>query len=135
MVDLAEKNFSQLINSGFEDIVVSLKASDVPLMVAANRLFSERFDFPLHLGVTEAGLPGEGAVKSAIGIGALLLEGIRDTIRVSLTGDPLPEIEVAKQILTATGRRTFPGLNLVSCPTCSRKRMDVERVARHMSSL
>ena len=102
-------------------------------MVAANRLFAERYDFPLHLGVTEAGLPGEGAVKSAIGIGSLLLDGIGDTIRVSLTGDPLPEIEVAKQILTATGRRTFPGLHLVSCPTCSRKRMDVERVARNMT--
>ncbi len=132
MVTMAERNIDQLEKAGFEDIVISLKASNVPLMVKANRLFRQRYDFPLHLGVTEAGMPGEGTVKSAIGIGSLLLDGIGDTIRVSLTGNPVNEVIAAKSILKATGLRGFPGLNLVSCPTCARKRMDVEYIASQM---
>ena len=95
-----------LEKAGFEDIVLSMKASDVRLTVETYRLAAQRCDYPLHVGVTEAGLPGQGTIKSAIGIGSLLLDGIGDTIRVSLTGDPLPEAQAAWDILRAIGLRT-----------------------------
>ena len=105
MVESALNHAAMLEKAGFEDIVLSMKASDVRLTIAAYRLASQRCDYPLHVGVTEAGLPGIGTVKSAIGIGALLADGIGDTIRVSLTGDPLPEAQAAWDILRALGMR------------------------------
>lgn len=128
LVDSALKHIHLLEKEGFEDIVVSLKASDVRLTVEAYRLAARAFDYPLHLGVTEAGLPGQGTVKSAIGIGALLLDGIGDTVRVSLTGSPLPEVKAARDILRAVGLRG--GVEIVACPTCGRTRVDVEALTK-----
>ena len=113
-----------LEEAGFHDIVLSLKASSVPLTVEAYRLAAKETDYPLHVGVTEAGLPGAGNIKSAIGIGALLLDGIGDTIRVSLTDDPVQEVYAARDILKAAGLRK-DGVNIVSCPTCGRTRIDL----------
>lgn len=107
----------------FNLIKVSLKASDVPVMLEAYRLMADKVNYPLHLGVTEAGTSKGGTIKSCVGIGALLSEGIGDTIRVSLTGDPIVEIEVAKGILKSLGLRV-EGLNLVSCPSCGRMELN-----------
>ena len=112
----------------FEDIVLSLKAFDVPMMIRAYQLASERCDYPLHLGVTEAGLAWEGTIRSAVGIGALLAEGIGDTIRVSLTADPIEEVKVGKEILNSLGLYSKP-FTLVSCPTCGRCAMDLSDIA------
>jgi (E)-4-hydroxy-3-methylbut-2-enyl-diphosphate synthase len=128
MVESALSHAAMLEKAGFRDIVLSLKASGVPLTVEANRLAAARCDYPLHLGVTEAGLPGEGNIKSAIGIGSLLLSGIGDTIRVSLTGDPVPEIAAGIAILRACGLRR-EGVNIISCPTCGRTGIDVAGIA------
>lgn len=115
----------------FYDTVVSIKASDVPTMIAANRLLAEKCDYPLHLGVTEAGNSKRGSIKSAIGIGALLADGIGDTVRVSLTADPVEEIGAAKSILSALGIVGQSGMNIVSCPTCGRTKIDlIDLVAR-----
>lgn len=122
-----------LEEAGFNDIVLSLKASSVPLTVEAYRLAAKETDYPLHVGVTEAGLPGAGNIKSAIGIGALLLDGIGDTIRVSLTGSPIPEAAAAIDILRAVGLRTGY-VNVVSCPTCGRTGIDVAAIARRVES-
>jgi len=103
----------------FEDIVISLKASDVTMMITAYRLLARQVDYPLHLGVTEAGPVWSGTIRSAIGIGTLLAEGIGDTIRVSLTGDPLEEVRVGKEILRALGLRR-DSITFISCPTCGR---------------
>jgi len=128
LVDSALGHVRMLEAAGFEDIVLSLKASGVPLTVEAYRLASKTFAYPLHVGVTEAGLPGQGTLKSAIGIGALLLDGIGDTIRVSLTGSPVNEPKAALDILRAIGLRG--GVELVSCPTCGRTEVDIEGIAR-----
>ncbi|NLG56911.1 MAG: flavodoxin-dependent (E)-4-hydroxy-3-methylbut-2-enyl-diphosphate synthase [Clostridiales bacterium] len=128
LVDSALGHIHLLEQEGFSDIVVSMKSSDVRLTVEAYRLASRTFDYPLHLGVTEAGLPGQGTVKSAIGIGALLLDGIGDTVRVSLTGSPIPEVKAARDILRAIGLRG--GIEVISCPTCGRTRVDVEALAK-----
>jgi len=109
----------------FYDTVVSIKASDVPTMIAANRLLAERCDYPIHLGVTEAGGKARGSIKSAIGVGALLSDGIGDTVRVSLTADPTEEIGAAREILTALGIKGQSGMNIVSCPTCGRTKIDL----------
>jgi len=130
MVQAAEQHVRLLEQAGFDDIVISLKASDVRQTVEVYRLADKRFDYPLHLGVTEAGLPGQGTIKSAIGIGALLLDGIGHTIRVSLTGSPLPEPKAAIDILRALGLRA--GVQLISCPTCGRTQVDVESIAREV---
>jgi len=111
----------------FSDIVVSLKSSDVALNDKAYRIVADQLNYPLHVGITEAGTVGRGKVKSAIGIGSLLLSGIGDTIRVSLTGDPVNEVIFAKEILSAIGMRNS-GINLVSCPTCGRTRVDLEAI-------
>lgn len=103
----------------FDDICISVKSSDVPLNMAAYRILHEKVEYPLHLGVTEAGTPSMGMIKSAIGIGGLLCDGIGDTIRVSLTADPVEEVYAAKRILQACGIRKS-GINLISCPTCGR---------------
>ena len=112
---------------GFEDIVLSMKSSDVKLTIAAYRLAHERCGYPLHVGVTEAGLPGQGTVKSAIGIGALLADGIGDTIRVSLSGDPVPEAKAAWDILRALDLRVR-GVQLIACPTCGRTCIPVAEI-------
>ena len=124
LVESALNHARMLEKVGFEDIVLSMKASDVRLTIAAYELAAKRCDYPLHVGVTEAGLPGQGTIKSAIGIGALLAEGIGNTIRVSLTGDPVPEAKAAWDILRALNLRTH-GVQLVSCPTCGRTCIDV----------
>ncbi len=112
----------------FYDIKISLKAHDVPLTIAAYRKMSEAADYPLHLGITEAGTPQSGMIKSAVGIGALLAEGIGDTIRVSLTGDPLVEVKVANEILKSLGLREY-GPTLIACPTCGRTSIDLAQIA------
>ena len=109
----------------FHDIVISIKASTVPTMVAANRLLAERCPYPLHLGVTEAGGVEMGQIKSAAGIGALLCDGIGDTFRVSLTADPTREVDAARKILTALGVEGQCGLQIISCPTCGRTKIDL----------
>lgn len=113
---------------GFEDIVLSLKAFDVPMMIRAYELASQRCDYPLHLGVTEAGLAWEGTIRSSVGIGALLAQGIGDTLRVSLTANPLEEVKVGREILNSVGlwRRPF---TLISCPTCGRCAIDIAEIA------
>ena len=108
----------------FYDTVVSIKSSDVATMIAANRLLAARCDYPLHIGVTEAGGGDRGRVKSAIGVGALLAEGIGDTLRVSLTADPVEEIAAARDILSALHIEGQSGLDVVSCPTCGRTKND-----------
>ena len=128
MVDSALNHARMLERAGFDAIVLSMKASDVRMTVEAYELAARQCDYPLHVGVTEAGLPGQGTVKSAIGIGALLLRGIGDTIRVSLTGDPVPEAAAAWDILRALDLRTR-GAQIVACPTCGRTCIDVAGIA------
>lgn len=113
---------------GFEDIVLSLKAFDVPMMIRAYELASARCDYPLHLGVTEAGLAWEGTIRSSVGIGALLAEGVGDTLRVSLTADPVEEVKVGKEILNSLGLWQKP-FTLLSCPTCGRCEIDIAAIA------
>lgn len=109
----------------FYDTVISVKASDVQNMIKANRILAERTDYPLHLGVTEAGGGNSAIVKSSIGIGTLLAEGIGDTVRVSLTDDPIEEVYAAREILKALGLSSTPGMDIVSCPTCGRTKIDL----------
>ena len=115
----------------FEDICISVKCSSVPVTMAAYRLLHEQCDYPLHLGVTEAGTPKQGVIKSAMGIGGLLCMGIGDTLRVTLTADPVEEIAVAKDILKAAGLRQ-EGVNLIACPTCGRTKIDLIPMAREV---
>ncbi|NOZ24650.1 MAG: flavodoxin-dependent (E)-4-hydroxy-3-methylbut-2-enyl-diphosphate synthase [Nitrospirae bacterium] len=131
LVESAARHISILEDLGFTLIKVSLKGSDVPLTVDAYRAFSERFDYPLHVGITEAGPPPVGIVKSAAGIGILLNEGIGDTIRVSLTAPPRLEVEVAYEILNSLGLRQR-GVNIISCPTCGRCNLDIIRIAKRV---
>ena len=112
----------------FRDIVISVKASSVTDMICANRILAGTTNYPLHLGVTEAGGGNSAIVKSSIGIGALLSEGIGDTVRVSLTDDPVEEVYAAKEILKALGKLENPGLDIVSCPTCGRTKIDLIRL-------
>ena len=120
-----------LEDCGFGDICISVKCSRVPVNMAAYELLHERVDYPLHLGVTEAGTPEMGVLKSAIGIGGLLCRGIGDTLRVSLTADPMEEVTAAKKILQAAGiRRTEP--DLIACPTCGRTQYDMLPIAREV---
>ena len=131
MVESALAHAKMLENCGFYDMVLSMKASNVPDTVAAYQLASAQCDYPLHLGVTEAGLPEQGKIKSAIGIGALLLDGIGDTIRVSLTGDPCLEPPAGIEILQDVGlRKDF--VQYVSCPTCGRTCIDVGGIMRRV---
>ena len=124
LVESAFGHLELLEKFGFYDTCVSMKSSTVPTMVAACRLFREKCDYPLHIGVTETGPVRQGLMKSAMGIGALLLDGIGDTIRVSLTDDPVEEVYAAKDILKAAGLRK-EGVNIISCPTCGRTRIDL----------
>lgn len=129
LVEAALREIELLESLGFGEIVVSLKSTDVRVMIEAYRLMSGQVDYPLHLGVTEAGMGEAGVVKSALGIGTLLEEGIGDTLRVSLTGDPVREVEVAYHILGALGLR-WRGVQFSSCPTCGRIGIDLERIVR-----
>ena len=131
LVESAAYHASLLERFDFTDIVLSIKSSDVPTMIEAYRLASKRFDYPLHLGVTEAGTERMGLIKSAIGIGTLLADGIGDTIRVSLTADPVREIEAAKDILKALGMAQ-EGPVIVSCPTCGRTKVDLIAMANEV---
>jgi len=124
LVESAFEHLELLEKFGFYDTCLSMKSSTVPTMVAACRLFRSKCDYPLHIGVTETGPVKQGLIKSAMGIGALLLDGIGDTIRVSLTDDPVEEVYAAKDILKAAGLRK-EGVNIVSCPTCGRTRIDL----------
>ena len=120
-----------LEDCGFRDVCISVKCSHVPVNMAAYRLLHERTDYPLHLGVTEAGTPDMGVLKSAIGIGGLLCQGIGDTLRVSLTADPVEEVMAAKRILQAIGLRRS-GPDLIACPTCGRTKYDMLSIAREV---
>ena len=124
LVESAMSHVKLLNRYDFDDICISVKCSDVPLTMRAYTLLSQQTDYPLHLGVTEAGTPSMGMVKSAMGIGGLLCMGIGDTIRVTLTADPVEEIYAAKKILRAAGLRK-EGVNLIACPTCGRTRIDL----------
>ena len=124
LVESAFSHIALLEKYGFDDICVSMKSSNVPLMMQAYRLMHEKSDYPLHVGVTETGTEYMGTIKSAMGIGGLLCMGIGDTIRVSLTADPVREIVAAKAILKAAGLRKN-GVNLISCPTCGRTKIDL----------
>lgn len=129
MTESAKKHIDMLNRYDFDDIVISLKSSSVPMTIDAYRLMSQKFDYPLHIGVTEAGTFLGGTVKSAIGIGSLLKDGIGDTIRVSLTDEPEKEVTVAKEILRALDLRD-DGAKLVSCPTCARTSIDLIPLAK-----
>ena len=124
LVESAFEHLELLEKFGFYDTCLSMKSSTVPTMVAAARLFRSKCDYPLHIGVTETGPVKMGMIKSAMGLGALLLDGIGDTIRVSLTDDPVQEVYAAKDILKAAGLRK-EGVNIISCPTCGRTRIDL----------
>lgn len=131
LVESAMGHVSLLNRFDFDDICISVKCSSVPLTMAAYRLLSERCDYPLHLGVTEAGTPSMGMIKSAMGIGGLLCMGIGDTLRVTLTADPVEEIYAAKKILRAAGLRN-DGPNLIACPTCGRTNIDLIPMAEEV---
>lgn len=133
---LAESALSHvklLNNADFDDIVISIKSSNVELMIAAYRLIAERTSYPLHLGVTEAGTERMGLIKSAIGIGSLLCDGIGETIRVSLTADPIKEVYAARDILKACGKAS--GVEIISCPTCGRTKIDLISLANKVEEM
>jgi (E)-4-hydroxy-3-methylbut-2-enyl-diphosphate synthase len=123
-----------LEEANFSDIVVSVKASNVPLAVHAYELIAERTDYPVHAGITESGLKYEGTIKSAVGIGAVLSRGIGDTIRVSITDDPEEEVKAARAILSALGLRSF-GPEIISCPTCGRTSVDLVCLAKDVKKM
>lgn len=131
MVESALRHVAMLEKLGFHEIKISLKASHVPLMVNAYRILADKVDYPLHIGVTEAGTPFAGGIKSAVGIGILLWEGIGDTVRVSLTGDPVLEVRAGYEILKSLGLRRR-GVELVSCPTCGRTQIDLVSIAQQV---
>jgi (E)-4-hydroxy-3-methylbut-2-enyl-diphosphate synthase len=128
LVESAGRHIEMLQDAGFFAIKISIKASRLPIMLAAYRQMAALCDYPLHIGVTEAGLPGLGSLKSALGIGILLAEGIGDTMRVSLTGDPLAEVKLAQDILRLLELRPG-GIEVISCPTCGRTNIDVATLA------
>ena len=129
MVESAQMELAYFAEVGFDQVKISVKASSVPLMIEAYRQLSEVTDHPLHLGVTEAGPPPAGLIKATAGIAALLAEGIGDTIRYSLTADPVEEARAGRQLLEALGLRERKGLDLIACPSCGRAEVDVIRVA------
>ncbi len=130
LVESARQELAYFEEVDFHDVKISVKASSVATMIAAYRLASETFDHPLHLGVTEAGPPPGGLIKGTVGIGTLLAEGIGDTIRYSLTADPVEEARAGRQLLEALGLRERRGLDLIACPSCGRAEVDVIGVAR-----
>jgi len=130
LVESARMELAYFAEVGFDDVKISVKASSVPLMIDSYRLASETFDYPLHLGVTEAGPPPGGLLKGTAGIATLLAEGIGDTIRYSLTADPVEEARAGRQLLEALGLRERKGLDLIACPSCGRSEIDVIAVAQ-----
>ena len=129
MVESAKLEIGYFEEVGFEDIKISVKASSVPLMIEAYRMLADEVDFPLHLGVTEAGPPPGGLIKATAGIATLLAEGIGDTIRYSLTADPVQEAKAGRQLLEALGLRERKNVDLIACPSCGRAEIDVYKVA------
>jgi (E)-4-hydroxy-3-methylbut-2-enyl-diphosphate synthase len=132
LVESARMELAYFEEVDFDDVKISVKASTVPVMIEAYRLASETFDHPLHLGVTEAGPPPAGLIKGTAGIGTLLAEGIGDTIRYSLTADPVQEARAGRQLLEALGLRERKGLDLIACPSCGRAEIDVIDIARRV---
>ena len=130
MVESLRRSINFFEERNFHNLVLSAKASSARLTIAVNRLIHQEWDYPIHLGVTEAGFDQAAVIKSAIGIGSLLVDGIGSTIRVSLTGDPVREIPVARQILQSLGLKR--GIDIISCPTCGRTDIDVEGIAREV---
>lgn len=133
LVESALRHVKMLNDCDFDDIVISIKSSDVKLTIQAYRLLAQQVDYPLHLGVTEAGTEHMGMLKSAVGIGSLLCDGIGDTIRVSLTADPVREVYAAKDILKACGLGS--GVEIISCPTCGRTKINLIGLAREVEEL
>ncbi|MGO5073095.1 flavodoxin-dependent (E)-4-hydroxy-3-methylbut-2-enyl-diphosphate synthase [Clostridium sporogenes] len=131
LVESALQHVNILEKCNFNDIVISIKSSNVMQMIESYRLISEKVNYPLHLGVTEAGTTFRGTIKSSVGIGTLLAEGIGDTIRVSITGDPLEEIKIGKEILRSLGY-VNEGIEFVSCPTCGRTNIDLISIAEEV---
>ena len=131
LVESALNHVRILEDMDFDLIKISLKASEVPLMLEAYRLLAQKVDYPFHIGVTEAGPKNTGIIKSAVGIGALLAEGLGDTLRVSLTADPVEEVEIGFQILKALGLREH-GAQVISCPTCGRTQVNIMKIAREV---
>ena len=134
LVESALDKVRMIEEQGYENLVISIKSSDVLMCVRAHELISEKTDYPLHVGITEAGTVYSGNIKSAIGLGLILHQGIGDTIRVSLTGDPVEEIKSAKQILRTLGLRKG-GIEVVSCPTCGRTSIDLISLANQVETL
>ena len=134
LVESALKQVDALEKFDFDNIVISIKSSDVMMSIRAHELISKQTKYPLHVGITETGLVSNGSIKSAVGIGVILYEGIGDTIRVSLTGDPVYEVRAAKSILSSLGLRKS-GINLVSCPTCGRTNIDLIGLAEKVQDL
>jgi len=128
LAESAVNNVAMLEKFGFNNIVISVKASDVSLLIDSHKILAEKMPHPLHIGLTEAGTPYKGAIRSAVGLGAILSLGLGDTIRVSLSGDPVQEISAAREILSALGLRNF-GVTVIACPTCGRTNMDVSGIA------
>ncbi len=133
IVESAEEHIKLLLDENFEDIAVSLKTSDVAKTIECYKLFASKMDFPLHVGITEAGTIWSGSIKSAVGIGSILSAGIGNTIRVSLTGDPVEEVKVAKAILKSLDLKK-EGVNIVSCPTCGRTNVDLPSIAEKVEN-
>lgn len=131
LAESAVRNVRIVEELGYENLVVSMKSSSVPLSLEAHKILAQELDYPLHIGITEAGTSYAGTIRSAVGIGALLSMGIGDTIRVSLTGDPVDEVRAGKEILQSLGLRKF-GVNLVSCPTCGRTDVDLISIAKEV---
>src|SRR3989339_1488156 len=131
LVASAMKNVKMLEALDFHDIAISIKATSVPMTILAYQLIAKKTDYPLHVGITEAGIPKIGIVRSAAGIGAILSQGIGDTIRVSLTGDPLEEVRVGYEILKSL-ELTFHGITVISCPTCGRTDINVVEIAQEI---
>lgn len=131
LVESALKHINILESINFNDIVISLKSSNVMQMIESYRIISSKVDYPLHIGVTESGTIWRGTIKSSVGLGSLLSEGIGDTIRVSLTGDPIEEIKVGKEILKALGYKK-EGIEFISCPTCGRTNIDLIKLANEV---
>lgn len=133
MVASAEKHISYLEKLDFTDIIVSLKSSSIMMTLRANQLFAEKYDYPLHIGITEAGGGRAGDIKSAAGIGALLSHGLGDTLRISLTDNPVREVEAGLQILKSFGLKD-KGIEIISCPTCGRTEIDLLKLSRQVKS-
>ena len=134
IVESALEKVHRIEELGYENLVISIKSSDVLMCIRAHEILAEQTDYPLHIGITEAGTLFRGTIKSAVGLGVILYEGIGDTIRVSLTGDPLEEIKAAREILKSLGLRKG-GVEVVSCPTCGRTEIDLIGLANQVEAL